>query len=137
MVPEGNSGIYLFGRAAVVKCSDVPALTPDNNSIERKVSLNILLPLGRQHFWAAESMNIYEIIQALQWKDVVKKSSIYLKPWKNSLSAARSYWVTLQGLPATCIPGASVAPMALRGQQKAAVGAPCYGPSPSLVSIDS
>ena len=50
LVPEGKSGTSLFGRAAVVKRSEVPALTPDNNSIERKVSLNILLPLGRQHF---------------------------------------------------------------------------------------
>ncbi|PMD27183.1 hypothetical protein NA56DRAFT_227232 [Hyaloscypha hepaticicola] len=80
-------------------------------------------------------MKIYEIVQALQWKDVGNKSSI--KPWTSSLSAARSYWVTFQGLTATCGSGASVAPMALRGRPGAAVGVPCYEPSPSLVSIDS
>jgi hypothetical protein len=49
---------FSSGRTAVVKPSEVPALTPDHSFIERKVSLNVLFPLGRRHLWAAENLSI-------------------------------------------------------------------------------
>lgn len=61
---------FSSGRAAVVKPLEVSTLTPDNSFIKRKVSLNVLFPLGRRHSWAAENLKVYEIVQIFQLKDV-------------------------------------------------------------------